>query len=73
LVVQAGSAADRTSIENLEMGENAWISMVSRTGQLIQVRGDTVLASGDEVLLLVEPDDADHITRLFTEAVPAPQ
>jgi cell volume regulation protein A len=54
------------------MGENAWISLVSREGQLVQVRGDTVLEAGDEVLLLVEPDDADTVARLFTQAVPTP-
>jgi cell volume regulation protein A len=72
LHVLEGSSADQVSIEDLAMGENAWISLVSREGQLVQVRGDTVLEAGDEVLLLVEPDDADTVARLFTQAVPTP-
>jgi potassium/hydrogen antiporter len=65
LLVLAGSAADGTSLEELDMGENAWVSLVSRSGRLVQVRGDTVLTAGDEVLLLVEPPDADAVARLF--------
>lgn len=71
LHVLAGSAADGTSLEDLDMGENAWVSLVSRGGQLVQVRGDTVLAAGDEVLLLVEPHDADAVARLLTRPLPA--
>jgi cell volume regulation protein A len=71
LHVLAGSAADSTSLEDLAMGENAWISLVSRAGQLVQVRGDTVLEAGDEVLLLVEPEEADAVAKLFTRPVSA--
>ncbi|HET9654934.1 MAG TPA: cation:proton antiporter [Kineosporiaceae bacterium] len=71
LHVLGGSAADGTCLEELDMGENAWVSLVSRGGQLVQVRGDTVLAAGDEVLLLVEPPDADTVARLFTRPAPA--
>jgi Trk K+ transport system NAD-binding subunit len=36
--------------------------MVSRHGELVQVRGDTVLQAGDEVLALAEPGDRpDHV------------
>jgi len=66
LHVLAGSAADGTSIAELDMGEDAWISLVSRAGQLVQVRGETVLAAGDEVLLLAEPSAADDVSLLFT-------
>jgi cell volume regulation protein A len=73
LHVLAGSPADSCSIADLEMGENAWISLVSRAGQLVQVRGETVLEAGDEVLLLVEPPDADAVAKLFTRPAPAPR
>jgi cell volume regulation protein A len=53
-VVAAGSPADGCSIRNLDVGENLWISMVSRQGRLVQVRGDTVLHAGDEVLALAD-------------------
>jgi cell volume regulation protein A len=72
LHVLAGSSADRCSIGDLAMGENAWISLVSRSGQLVQVRGDTVLEAGDEVLLLVEPPEVDQVAQLFTRPAAAP-
>jgi hypothetical protein len=56
-VVAAGSAADGVAIEDLPLGEDVWISMISREGQLVQVHGETVLQAGDEVLALAEHDD----------------
>lgn len=52
--VAPGSPADGCSISGLDVGETAWISMVSRDGQLVQVRGRTLLQAGDEVLLLAD-------------------
>jgi cell volume regulation protein A len=52
--VGAGSPADGATISGLDVGETAWISMVSRGGQLVQVRGQTVLQADDEVLLLAD-------------------
>jgi NhaP-type Na+/H+ and K+/H+ antiporters with a unique C-terminal domain len=57
-VVARGSPADGCSVRDLDVGEDFWISMVSRDGQLVQVRGATVLRSGDEVLALTDEDDA---------------
>ncbi|WP_088319922.1 cation:proton antiporter [Kineosporia sp. R_H_3] len=68
--VAPGAPADGASIEALPMGENAWVSFVSRAGALVQVRGETVLEAGDELLVLAEPDVADEVEGLFT-AVPA--
>ena len=34
------------------MDEDVWISMVSRAGRMVQVRGGTALEAGDEVLAL---------------------
>ncbi|MEP7019939.1 MAG: potassium/proton antiporter [Pseudonocardiales bacterium] len=53
--VAPGCPADGASISGLDVGETAWISMVSRDGTLVQVRGRTVLRAGDEVLLLADP------------------
>jgi cell volume regulation protein A len=61
-VVAAGSAADGVAIAELPLGEDVWISMISRDGQLVQVRGATVLRAGDEVLALADDDQA---TALF--------
>ncbi|MGH3508793.1 MAG: cation:proton antiporter [Nocardioidaceae bacterium] len=57
-VVAPGSAADGTAIADLPLEEHVWVSMVSREGRLVQVRGATVLRAGDEVLALAE-DDVD--------------
>ena len=54
-VVAPGSAADGCLIGELDLGADGWISLVSRDGRLVQVRGDTRLAPGDEVLLLADP------------------
>lgn len=64
--VAPGAPADGASIEALPMGENAWVSFVSRAGALVQVRGETVLEAGDELLVLAEPDVADEVEGLFT-------
>lgn len=37
-----------------------------RHGQLVQVREDTALQAGDEVLVLADPDHALEISRVFT-------
>ena len=66
LVVAPGSAADGSAIGDLPLEEDVWISMVSRRGRLVQVRGTTVLEVGDEVLALAS--DRSVISRLFSQA-----
>ncbi len=67
-VVAAGSRADGCTIADLDVGENFWVSMVSREGRLVQVRGATVLRSGDEVLALADDDEGSgHAARVFTQ------
>ena len=62
--VAAGSPADGCSISGLDVGETAWISMVSRDGRLVQVRGRTLLRAEDEVLLLADSGaDLDAVFR----------
>jgi cell volume regulation protein A len=63
-VVGAGSTADGAAIGDLPLDEDVWISMVSRAGRLVQVRGTTVLEDGDEVLALAS--DHDLIAGLFS-------
>jgi cell volume regulation protein A len=57
-VVAPGSPADGAEVGDLPLDEDVWISMVSRAGRLVQVRGDTILRAGDEVLALAPDDDA---------------
>jgi cell volume regulation protein A len=56
-VVERGSTADGTTIADLPLDEDMWISMISRAGRLVHVRGDTVLQAGDEVLTLATDGD----------------
>jgi cell volume regulation protein A len=55
-VIAEGSPADGRAVRDLPLGEEMWISFVSRDGRLVQVRGDTVLRAGDEVVALGDPD-----------------
>ena len=61
--VGAGSPADGCAIEALDVGADFWVSMISRAGRLVQVRGDTVLRAGDEVLVLTEDADSGRVFR----------
>lgn len=65
-VVATGAPADGSSLADLDLGEDAWISLVSRSGRLVQVRGGTVLRAGDEVLALAG-EDVD-LARVFGPA-----
>jgi potassium/hydrogen antiporter len=61
-VVAAGSRADGCTLADLDVGESFWVSMVSRDGRLVQIRGETMLRAGDEVLALAEEGDSpDHV------------
>jgi cell volume regulation protein A len=62
--VEPGSAADGCALADLALGEAVWISMVSRHGRLLQVRGPTVLRAGDEVLALA--DHESDVSDLFS-------
>jgi cell volume regulation protein A len=55
-VVAPGSAADGVAIAELPLSESAWVSLVSRRGRLVQVRGTTELQAGDEVLVLMDEE-----------------
>jgi Trk K+ transport system NAD-binding subunit len=48
------------------VGDQVWISMVSRGGRLLHVDGQTVLQAGDEVLALAEEDA--RLDGVFTRA-----
>ena len=67
--VAAGAPADGSRMDDLTLGENVWVSFVGRDGALVQLRGETRLQAGDEVLVLADPDDAGLVRRLF--AAPA--
>jgi potassium/hydrogen antiporter len=63
--VAAGAPADGCSLDDLALGEDAWVSLVSRSGALVPVRGDLVLEPGDEVLLLAGSAEDAALRALF--------
>jgi potassium/hydrogen antiporter len=70
--VASGSTADGSRLDALTLGENVWVSFVGRDGALVQVRGETELRAGDEVLVLADPDDSEVVTRIFTQPAGEP-
>jgi potassium/hydrogen antiporter len=64
--VAPGSPADGSTILDLDLGEDLWVSMVSRQGHLVHVSGTTALQAGDEVLLI--GDSADRCQQVFGPA-----
>lgn len=65
--VAAGAAADGARVDDLELDENTWISMINRDGALVPIRGDTTLRAADEILLLTDPDGGSDSAAVFTE------
>ncbi|RNL80220.1 cation:proton antiporter [Nocardioides marmorisolisilvae] len=51
-VVAAGSAADGVEIRHLAVGDETWVSLVRRNGELVEIHGGTELRGGDEVLII---------------------
>jgi len=59
------SPADGIAIADLEFPRDAVVVAVVRDGRLIVPRGDTVLLTGDEVLVLVTADAEADVQALF--------
>jgi cell volume regulation protein A len=66
--VAAGSIAEGSSIGSLDIGEDTWISLVSRDGALVDINGGTLLMTGDEVLTIGGPPGA--LERIFDAPEP---
>jgi len=64
--VAAGSAADGSQVSDLPCGEDVWVSLIIRDGNLVTPTDDMTLRAGDDVLVLAEPDEAPALDRLFT-------
>ncbi|GAA1808263.1 hypothetical protein HC028_21675 [Planosporangium flavigriseum] len=64
--VAAGSPADGARVGDLPLGEGAWVSMVVREGRLLPPNADTVLHPGDEVLVLVDPEEEPALEPVFS-------
>jgi potassium/hydrogen antiporter len=63
--VAADSPADGCALRELDLGEDAWISLVIRDGQLVPVQGATILRAGDEVVALADPQRAPDFAWVF--------
>lgn len=68
LRVRPGSSADDAAIGDLELPQDAWVSLVIRGGELVPVQASTTLREGDEALVLADDGQADELAALFTEA-----
>jgi potassium/hydrogen antiporter len=64
--VATGSPADGSIISELPCGEEVWISLVIRDGNLLTSGADTTLRAGDDVLVLADPDSEPELDKLFT-------
>ncbi len=71
-LVEPGSPADGRSLDSLDLGEGVWISFVSRDGSMLPITGDTVLRTGDEVLVLTDPEHDPDPAPQFRRPPPAP-
>ena len=69
--VAAGSAADGSPVSDLPCGEDVWVSLIIRDGNLVTPTDDMTLRAGDDVLVLAEPDEAPALDRLFAPPKPA--
>jgi cell volume regulation protein A len=70
-LIAAGAPADGCTLADLALSENAWISLISRDGALVPIHRDTVLRTGDEVVVLADPGARPDLEPLFTAAQPA--
>jgi cell volume regulation protein A len=57
--VSPASPADGTGVAELAPEHDLWIALAVRDGALLQIRGDTVLRAGDEVIVLAPNEDWD--------------
>ena len=70
-LVAPGSEADGAAVAALSPERPLWIAMAVRDGSLLQIRGDTVLRAGDEVIVLA-PEDGWDPGALFVGSLDRP-
>ncbi|HUY29788.1 MAG TPA: cation:proton antiporter [Acidimicrobiales bacterium] len=71
LTIRTGSPADGCTIRDLDdFPADAWITLLVRTGQILPVRGDTVLEAGDDVTILARADQRGQLAAAFERASP---
>jgi cell volume regulation protein A len=69
LTVDSGSLADGCNVADLssvaDLPEDAWVTLLVRDGELLQVRGDTRLRAGDDVTVLGNPRAPERVIAAF--------
>lgn len=53
-------------IDDLPLGEEAWISFIVRDGHLVPAQAQTRLRPGDEIVVLSGDEDEADLADLFT-------
>jgi trk system potassium uptake protein TrkA len=64
--VSAGSPSAGKTVSEIELPDGGLIIAILREGEGIVPSGDTLINTGDEVMLILNPGLEDDITRLFT-------
>ncbi|MBO0827735.1 MAG: cation:proton antiporter [Streptosporangiales bacterium] len=64
--VVEGASADGARLDEIDLGDRGWFSIVRRDGHLLPVRDDTVLRAGDDVIAHTDPDEDVDPGPLFT-------
>ncbi|MBA3234002.1 MAG: cation:proton antiporter [Propionibacteriales bacterium] len=65
--VEPGSSADGSTIEDLPVSsDDVWISFVIRSGEIVPVRGHTILSPEDDVVVLADPRRREELTTVFS-------
>ena len=72
LTIAAGAVADGSTLADLpDLAEGTWVSAMVRDGQLVPVRSRTELWSGDEILVLIDPEQStSEVMALFLARAP---
>jgi len=72
LTVASGAVADGSTLADLPgLAEGTWVSAIVRDGQLVPVRSRTELRSGDEILVLIDPEQStSKVCALFVAVQP---
>jgi len=71
LTIASGAVADGSTIADLPgLAEGTWVSTIVRDGQLVPVRPRTELRSGDEILVLIDPEQNTSEVMALFDAIP---
>jgi len=71
LTIRSGSPAAGCTIADLDaFPQGAWITLLVRAGQVLPMRGDTVLEAGDDLTILASADQREQLAAAFERVAP---